>query len=135
MQILKEYLTPLAVVLLAGVMLFDHYSPREPGPSPAPAAAVNGVALGRAYAPSLASTYADAWVSAAQALEEGKGVGDAQKALQETWHEARLKAFQAEVQPGFALVLPEGTEPADPAKRAQVAELWRSFAKGLKGGR
>ena len=128
----KDYLTPFAVLTLAGVILYEHLTPQG-GPAPSPT--VNGVALGKAYAPTLASTYADAWDVAAKTLEDGKTVAEAQKALQDAWRDARVKAFRAEVLPGFGVVLPEGTEPTDPAKRAQVAELWRSFAKGLKGGR
>lgn len=132
MTALKDALTPLAILLLAGVVVYDHVSGR-PGPAPAPT--VNGLALGKAYAPVLLTTYADSWLAAAKTLEEGKPVAEAQKTLQETWKEARIKAFTAEVAPGFAVVLPEGTEPANAAKRAQVAELWRAFAKGLRGGR
>jgi hypothetical protein len=132
MRFLKEYLTPLAMLVMSGVMLYDHLSPRV-GPAPDPT--VNGATLGRAYSSVLVSAYADGWLAAAKTLEEGKPVAEAQKALQDTWKDARVKAFKAEVQPGFSLVLPEGTEPTDASKRAQVAELWRAFAKGLKGGR
>jgi hypothetical protein len=90
------------------------------------------LALGRAYAPRLVDTYAEGWLAAAKAIEEGKPVVEAQKALQETWKDARAKVFAAEVQPGLSLVLPEGTEPADPRKRSEVAGLWRAFARGLK---
>jgi hypothetical protein len=127
---IKDYLTPASVLVLAGVLLFNHVT-TQPTPSPSPA--VNGVALGRSFAPVLASSYADGWLAAAKVLEDGKPVADAQKALQETWKEGRTKAFVADVVPGFSVVLPEGAEPASPEKRAQVVELWRSFAKGLKG--
>jgi hypothetical protein len=131
---LKELLTPLSLLILAGAILYDHVV-RRPAPSPAPAPAVNGVALGRAFSTVLESTYADAWLAAAQALEEGRSVADAQKVLQDTWKEARVKAFTSAVGPSFALVLPEGREPASPVQRAQVVELWRAFAKGLKSVR
>jgi hypothetical protein len=130
LRTLKELLTPVMILILVGVILYDHFVPR-PTPAPAPVPAVNGVALGRTFAPVLASTYAVAWQAAAQALEEGKSVADAQKVLQDTWKAERVKAFATEVGQGFGIVLPEGTEPTDPAKRAQVVELWRSFAKGL----
>jgi hypothetical protein len=131
MRFLKEIFTPLAVLLLTGVLLYDHFSPRV---LPVPDHAVNGAALGRAYSPLIVSTYADAWLAAAKCLDEGKSITEAQRTLQDTWKESRIKAFKAEVEPGFALVLPEGTEPSDPAKRSHVAELWRAFARGLKGG-
>jgi hypothetical protein len=132
MRIFKDLLAPLAVIMLAGVLLYEHLSPRV---VPAPDHAVNAVALGRTYAPVLISSYADAWLEAAKTLDEGKSIAEAQKTLQDTWKDARIKAFKAEVEPGFALVLPAGTEPSDATKRTQVAELWRSFARGLKGGR
>ncbi len=132
MRILKEWLTPMALVVMSAVMLHDHFSPRV---SPTPESTVNGATLGRAYAPVLLSTYADAWVAAAKTLEEGKSVSEAQKTLQDTWKDARVQAFKGDVLPGFSLVLPEGTEPSEATKRTQVAELWRAFAKGLKGGR
>ncbi len=134
MRTLRDVLTPLSVLMMAGVMLYDHASPRLTTASAA-APTVSGVALGRAYAPVLVSSYAEAWVAASKTLEEGKSVADAQKSLQETWRAARVEAFTRDVQPDFALVLPEGTEPADPAKRAQVVRLWRAFARGLKSGR
>lgn len=100
-----------------------------------PVEAVDGAALGRAYAPELATTYADAWEEAARAIEQGKSVGEAETKLQEAWKAARVKAFKERVQPAFSLVLAEGAEPSDPAHRVRVAGLWREFARGLKGGR
>lgn len=136
MKNLKDALTPMLLLVLVATSLYDRIAPRPaPAPSPAPTPAVNGAALGKAYGPALLSTYADAWLAAAQAVEDGKAIAEAQKALQDSWKDARARAFTAQVSPGFALVLPEGTEPSSPDKRAQVAELWRSFAKGLKGGR
>jgi hypothetical protein len=44
-------------------------------------------------------------------------------------------ARAASVAPEFAKTLAEGAEPKDDAQRAQVVALWRSFARGLKGGR
>ena len=132
MRFVKEYGTPVAMLVMSGVLLFDHFAPRPTTPVEP---TVNGVALGRAYAPVLVAGYADAWGAAAKALEEGRPVAEAQKILQDAWKESRVKAFRAEVQPGFALVLPEGTEPTDASKRTQVAQLWRSFATGLRGGK
>jgi hypothetical protein len=128
----KDFLTPAAILLMAGVMLYDHLkSPAPPAPNPA----INGEALGRAYSKVLTSSYSDAWLAAAKALEDGKTIADAQKVLQDAWKDSRVKAFRAEVQPGFAVILPEGTEPTNAAKRSEVAGLWRAFAQGLKAGR
>ena len=130
-RLIREMLTPVSLIVMAGVVLYDHSLPRT---RPAREPTVDGVALGRAYAPLLVSSYADAWLEAAKAIEEGKPAAEAQKVLQDSWRDARLKAFKAEVLPAFERVLPEGTEPVDAARRSQVAELWRSFAKGLKSG-
>jgi hypothetical protein len=132
MKTLKEILTPASILILAGVVLFDHLAPYR---VPAPAPVIDGVVLGKAYAPVLLSTYGDAWQAAAKTLEEGKPVAEAQKTLQETWKDARVKAFKTHVASSFALVLPEGTEPTTPEKRSQVVKLWRTFAQGLKDGR
>jgi hypothetical protein len=134
MKTVKDLLTPVSILILAGVLLFDHLVPR-PVPTPPPVPAVNGQVLGKAYAPILLSTYGDAWLAAAKTLEDGKSVAEAQKSLQDSWQDARVKAFTAHVASSFSLILPEGTEPTTPQKRAQVAELWREFAQGLKGTR
>ncbi|MGE3820970.1 MAG: hypothetical protein AB7I30_16280 [Isosphaeraceae bacterium] len=129
MRILRDYATPLALLLLSGVLLFNRFYPAVETPLEP---SVNALALGRAYAPKLVDSYAEGWLAAAKAIEEGKPVVEAQNALQEAWKAARAKAFAAEVQPGMSLVLPEGTEPSDAKKRSEVAELWRAFARGLK---
>ncbi len=134
MKTVKELLTPVSILTLAGVLLFDHLVPR-PVPKPPPAPTINGQVLGRAYAPVLLSSYGDAWLAAAKTLEAGKSVAEAQKSLQDTWQAARVKAFTDHVASSFSLILPEGTEPTTPQKRAQVVALWRDFARGLKGAR
>jgi hypothetical protein len=110
MKTFKEFLTPASILILAGVMLFDHGVGR-PVPGPANVPVVNGLVLGRAYAPVLLSTYGDAWLAAAAALEQGKSVAEAQKALEQTGKDARARAFTAQVAPSFSMVLPEGAEP------------------------
>jgi hypothetical protein len=134
MKTFKEILTPLTVLIFTVVAFIDHRLQR-PVPAPSPAPAVNGQVLGRAYGPLLLSSYGDAWLAAAQTLEEGKSVAEAEKTLQETWKGARVKAFANHVAPSFGLVLSEGAEPSTPEKRAQVVELWRDFAHGLRGDR
>jgi hypothetical protein len=95
---------------------------------------VGPAALGKAYAPVLAETYADAWIAAAEAIEQGRSVAEAQQVLQKTWTDARVEAFRAQIQPAFSRVLPEGTEPADEVSRTNVAAFWRAFARGLRAG-
>jgi hypothetical protein len=130
MKTLKDILTPLVVLVLAGVVLFDHLTYHR-APTPPPVPTVNGQALGRAYAPLLLASYSEAWLAAAKTLEEGKPVAEAQKALQDTWKDARVKAFTNEVGSSFARILPEGEEPTTSEKRAEVVKLWRDFARGL----
>jgi hypothetical protein len=134
MRALKDYATPVSVLILASVLLYDHFALRIATPID-PTMNVNGQVLGKAYSAALVASYADAWNAAATTLEQGKSVSEAQKTLQDTWKDGRTKAFKAKVEPGFAQVLPEGTEPGDAAKRSQVAQLWRAFAKGLTGAR
>ncbi len=128
----RDLVTPLLVLLMGGVIAYDHFVTRDPADRPS---LVDGKALGRSYAPLAASTLAEGWSAAADAIDQGKSVAEAQAVLQATWKEARVKAFAAKVSPGMGVVLPEGTEPNDPVKRAEVAKLWRDFAAGLKGGR
>jgi len=127
----RDVLTPVAVLLIGGLVAYDHLAGREPAAGPA----VNGRAVGRAFAPTMAPRFGDAWLAAADALEKGKTVAEAQATLQATWQESRAKAFAAVVAPEFRKVMPEGSEPTDPARRAEVIKLWRDFASGLKGGR
>jgi len=134
MKTFKEYLTPLSVLVFTVVAFIDHRIQR-PVPAPSPVPAVAGQVLGRTYAPLLLSSYGDAWLAAAQTLEEGKSVAEAQKTLQETWKDARVKSFTDHVAPSFGLILAEGAEPSTPEKRAQVVKLWRDFAGGLRGDR
>jgi len=126
----RDFLTPVIVLLMGGVIAYDHFAAR--GPS-APTPLVDGRALGRSFAPAAASALGDGWKAAADALEKGKSVGESQSALQDAWKDARIRAFSARVAPEFSRVLTEGAEPTDPVKRAEVVKLWRDFASGLKG--
>ena len=93
------------------------------------------LALGKTYAPFVVTTYADAWLAAANALEDGKTAGETQEIFQTTWKAGRTRAFQEHVAPTLQKLLPGGTEPADPATRSRVASHWRAFARGLRSGR
>jgi hypothetical protein len=89
--------------------------------------------LGRAYRAVLPRTYGAAWIKAADQLEAKVAMGKIQADLQAEWQDAREGAFGTAVQPAFARLLPEGTEPTD-AQRSPLARAWREFARGLKGG-
>ena len=128
----QSFLTPLLVIILGGVVAFDHLAPREPVARPS---AVDGRTLGKQFATSVAAAFGDAWLAAADALAGGKPIADAQAVLQAKWQEGRSRAFTTLVAPEFSKVLGEGAEPTDPAQRAAVVQLWRDFAAGLKGGR
>lgn len=130
-QFLREILMPLCVIAVMVIFAYDHFYPRQAvGP-----AAVDGKALARSYAASLAPDLAVGWAAAADALDRGKTVAESQAALQAAWQAARIASFSGKVGPAFAAVLPEGAEPTDPARRAEVVKLWRDFAAGLKGGK
>ena len=132
-EFVREFLTPLMVLIMGCVVVHDHLVPREP--AVVVPAAVDGKTLGRKFAGSVAGAFGDAWAAAAEALEAGKSMADAQSTLQTKWRAARADAFAAQVTPEFSKVLGEGAEPVDPAGRAAVVKLWRDFAAGLKGGR
>ena len=128
-----DFMTPILVVLLGGVVAYDHLVVRPTAESPA--VVVNGKVLGRKFAGPVASAFGDAWAVAANTLEQGKSVNEAQAALQARWQDGRAQAFATMVTPEFAKILPEGTEPATPLQRGEVVKLWRDFAAGLKGAR
>ncbi len=128
----RDFLTPTLLLILGGVVVYDHLVPRESLVVPS---AVNGKALGRKFAGTVAASFGDAWSSAADVLEQGKPMADAQAAMQAMWQDGRAKAFSTQVAPEFSKVLGEGAEPTEPGKRAEVVKLWRDFASGLKGGR
>ncbi|WP_435005801.1 hypothetical protein P12x_003574 [Tundrisphaera lichenicola] len=128
----RDILTPLVILMTGGLVAHDHFYRSVPGAIPG---VVNGRALGRAYAPIVVSSLADGWIAAAEALERGQSVSEAQGVLQSTWQSIRTREFRAKVAPEFSSILPEGSEPTDPARRTEVIRLWREFAEGLKGGR
>jgi hypothetical protein len=134
MKILKLILLPVSLLVVTVVVFVDHRIPR-PDPAPPPVPAVNGQVLGRAYAPLLLASYGDAWLAAAQALEEGKSVAEAEKTLQDTYKDARVRAFTDHVAPSFGLILPAGSEPSTPEKRAQVVALPPDPGRVLTEGR
>ena len=132
-RIFRDFVNPAIVLILTGVIVFEHFYA-----IPATINSnllVNGRILGHQFKGPVASSFGDAWAEAATILEQGRTVGDAQAALQKHWQTERAKAFATLVAPEFSKVLPEGTEPATSAQRAEVVRLWRDFAVGLKGGR
>ena len=127
----RDYLTPLLVLVVAGVVAYDHLVPHDGGGE----TVVNGRLLGRQFAKVIAASFGDAWQTAAATLEAGKPMAEAQASLQTKWQNGRSQAFATQVAPEFSKVLAEGVEPTDPTQRAAVVKLWRDFATGLRGGR
>jgi hypothetical protein len=122
-----QVLNIVAVLALVGVVGWQHF-----GPKPA-SVADTYYSTGKTFVPILGSTYGDGWIAAADAMEQGKTVADCQQIIAGTWKDKRVAAFIQNVTPVFQAVMPEGQEPGDPAKRKAIAEMWRSFGKGLKG--
>ena len=121
--------TALAVLATVGLV---HVTQADRTGDPGRPTLDRGEQLGRAYAPAVLKTYADAWDAAAAALAEGKTVAQSQALLQETWKRERSRAFNEGARPEFLELLPEGQEPADPQERARVVSFWKSFAKGMR---
>lgn len=128
---IREWATPISILVLAfSIAFYAIYGRQDSVPS-----SVDGVALGRSYAPVFLGTYAAAWDVAADQLVAGKSVPEVQKAMVAAWKDARYKAFDQKVTPAFSKVLPEGTEPRDDSHRREVARVWHDFAKGLRKGK
>lgn len=125
----------IIVVVIVGSMVGMHYLDRSALPVVPANVIVDGSSLGKTYARSLVTTYADAWEVAAADIEQGKPVGDAMSNMQTKWKAARIEDFTKGVVPEFAKILPEGAEPKTTEKAHEVAKLWRDFAKGLRGAK
>jgi negative regulator of sigma E activity len=128
----------VAVVVLGGGFLavaagWRHLNPPAPGPSPAPTLPFDAAKLGQSFAPVTSANDADGWDAAADRLEQGGTMADAQAAKQDVSKASRVKAFNAIVAPDFSRVIPVGSEPKDAAQRAEVVAMFRQFANGLRG--
>ncbi len=135
LSVLKDYATPVSMLILASVMLYDHLTPMVV-PAPAPVVNVDAefLKLGDTYRNAMASAYGDAWLTAADSLSKGSTVAVAQKALQDKWEADRKASFASSVTPTLEKVLAAGTEPSDAQHRALVVRAWSAFGRGLKGG-
>jgi hypothetical protein len=95
----------------------------------------DGVVAGRAFAPELSNALAAGFDAAAEAIEHGKSVAEADQALKTVFHDVRARAFADRVAPRFEAIVPSGTEPKDDATRRAFAQLHRDFAQGLRRSR
>lgn len=97
---------------------------------------IDAVALGAEFAPMLAVALADGFEAGATVLEgPGGSVALGIEKQKEVAEAAKDRAFEAKVGPAFALIVPDGAEPTDQYKRAELARVWRDFARGLRKGR
>ena len=134
----RDYLTPLAVFIMALVMVVDRLEPGPaptplpaPAPAPSPSPAPNLTATGHSYGIKLASTYADAWELAADEVDQGKPIASVQADMQAAWKTARTASFADTVEPRLGAILPAGAEP-DAATRPAVSKSYRDLAAGLR---
>lgn len=130
---LSDYASPVAVLILAGVMLFTHFD--QPGVRPAPVINTDAeyLKLGNSFGHTMPFMYGDAWVQAGKDLADGHTAADSIKALQARWDVDRKASYTSQVVPAFSKVLAPGTEPADATQRASASRAWMAFGRGLKG--
>lgn len=91
------------------------------------------VAIGRAYSSVIVGSYSAAWSTAADDVEAGKPIAEAIARIRPASDAARVKAFEADVAPFFAAIVPDGTADKDVTadRRAALAKAFRDFARGL----
>jgi hypothetical protein len=125
----------LAVAAAVPSVLLIHQSWQKPAPAPPPRTGL--VAVGRAYVPTLATTYADSWEDGAKLLDAGQPVGTALDTVATSWGPRLTAAYNASVTPAFEKVLPQSKDEKDvtPEEKRALAAAWREFARGLRGGK
>ncbi len=126
---LLPYAGNLLVLVMALVMAYDHLGGRA---VPAPAASASFLKLGKAFAAADAAAYGDGCLAAADEIEKGGRVEDAQAALQAKWSVSHKAAFLRLAAPEFEKLLPAGSQPSA-ALQAEYAAAWAAFGRGLKG--
>lgn len=117
-----------------GVLIYLQLRERPVGPVPIPDSKVNGVAVGKAYAPALLDSFAAAYEAAAAKLEKGGTMDESSTVAADTFKQDRVESFVKIVGPSLTKVIKPGTEPRDEEHRAEVVKFDRDFAKGLRAG-
>lgn len=112
--------------VVAALVLFSAWYERSPVPR------VDGVALGREFVKPLAGALADGFDAYADAIHGGKTAADSDKALKDTFHASRAKAFAEHAGPALLSIVEDGGEPKDDTQRAALERFHRDFAKGLR---
>lgn len=129
------WLSPIVSVVFAGLVVGGVWLAEGRWPFDGPSSSPDGAALGRSFAPLLASALADGFEKGADLLAQGKSVKEADDALKQTFLDSRQKAFKDKAAPAFAAIVPFDTEPKDAAAREAYTALFRDFAKGLRRAR
>ncbi|WP_422928538.1 hypothetical protein [Singulisphaera sp. PoT] len=132
---------PYLLAILVGSVIAIGFAIRNsrdsaptPTPTPTPVDA-GGFKAGRDFVPILGESLAQGFDALADKIDSGAKVEDADAALKRAFDAARAKAFADKASPGFAAIVPSGTEPKDDAARKAYSAYSRDFAKGLRGAR
>lgn len=115
----------LAFIVLAG----SQPAPVNPPGPPPPA--VDTVSVGHSYGVTLSKTYASAWRKAADEVDAGKTITEAQADMQTSWASARSAEGTRLVTPIFAAIIPEESE-GDATTRPKWSKAARDLATGLE---
>lgn len=136
LRILKEAVTPAALVFLVGFTLYTHYvapPAAQPAPAPHPAAPdPAALKLGSDYARALNLAAADtleasasgSWTTTAQAAQQN--LDDFDERLAKAW-----KPVGAELTRRYG---PTSEQPVDFARGAEIRKFWRDVAAGIRKG-
>ena len=124
----------VAFVCIASLLIIAATHTPKPNPTPRPDAHA-GVKVGRQLAPIVVESLAKGFDREAELLEQGKSVGDANKALRDTDDAERQTGFAKVGAPFLEKIVPDGKEPENDAKRKEFAEAHRKIAEGLREGK
>lgn len=93
--------------------------------------------IGRSYRTELDEVYARAWDDGAAALEAGAGRKAALDHVVQAWKAGRVDLFERAAAKKMDAIVPEskGDKEITAAENRKLAEAWRGFARGLRGGR
>jgi hypothetical protein len=135
LKVLREAVTPVALLILVAVTVWGHYHPANPLPAPEPSphavrpdpAVVKlgtdyGDALLHAAADTLETSASRPWNSTAQAAQQN--LEDFDDRLAKAW-----KPVASELSRRFG---PTSDQQVDFAKGAEVRQFWRDLATGIR---
>jgi len=125
MALASAVLTAAIVLLCVG---FSTSKPSEPGTTDA-------VALGRTFVAKLADALAQGFDAGAEAIAQGKSMGDGNAILKTTFTTARARAFEQHAGKAIRDLVPDGQDFPDDDTRKAMTSLFQGFAKGLREAR